>query len=185
MDLKNIQIQSKYSLIYKNQTDVFLKSGDPLIYMKKTPIVKQSIEGIIKRRTCMEFTEVCRSDFPLNWKKYCSFDFREKAKEKGRLLLKKNVMFGFELLMKAAWGRNEIELKMNFDNPDKVYKLISFNEYMNDVILNFIDLKNKHTLWNNISYISHLDAIKITEKKWENYFQHLIIKYNVDINKKM
>lgn len=87
--------------------------------------------------------------------------------------------------MKAWWVREEIDFKINFNNIEDVYKLISFNNYMNDVFLNFLELKNKYGLWNNISDIKVIAGYtKISEKKWDNYFRHLIIKYNVDINKK-
>lgn len=189
MILKKKQLQVIYDLIYVNQKVKPSKSQsvtkDPITYMNYVPSEKKDRELITKIRSCMELLDVCRSDFPSNWRNYCSSTFQERAKEKGRLLLRKNSMFGFELLMKAWWVREEIDFKINFNNIEDVYKLISFNNYMNDVFLNFLELKNKYGLWNNISDIKVIAGYtKISEKKWDNYFRHLIIKYNVDINKK-
>lgn len=102
MILKKKQLQVIYDLIYVNQKVKPSKSQsvtkDPITYMNYVPSEKKDRELITKIRSCMELLDVCRSDFPSNWRNYCSSTFQERAKEKGRLLLRKNSMFGFELL---------------------------------------------------------------------------------------
>lgn len=184
MKLTKSEIKNQYKIIFNNQNIQFPKTSeciqDNITFWNYVPSHKDDRKLIKHLRTMMELIDLYRKDFPSDWRQYLYYDFREDTKNKARDLLKQKNMLGFELLIKAWWGR---EIHINFKNPHDIYKLVSFDDYMRNVILNFLYLKNKKVSWNNINHIKSMTGYKkIEEHEWDLYFKNLIKKYNVNIN---
>lgn len=181
------ELKEEYSYIYKKEKIVFPKINgsviDPVTSIRYVPSLKEDRILIKKTRSLMSLIDIYRPDLAIKWRKYNDYNFREKIKIKAHAMLRKNNTSGFEILMKAWWGEDEIIF--NTKELISIYKMVSFKEYMDDAILNFIYLKNKYGGWNNISYLQNMNRSgKITEQDWENYFARLIVKYNVNVNRK-
>lgn len=180
MKLTANQIEIEYLRIF-NQIElpkIYAKITDKITDKEYHAGTKNGVKYIKNIKAIVELINLYRKDFPTDWLKYLNYNFRESTKNNANELLNVKNISGFELLIKSWWGR-EIYLyclKNYFD----LYNLVSFDDYMKDIILNFLYLKNINIKWNHIQKITYLNN-QIKEEEWDLMFENLVKKYKVDL----